>query len=188
MSLQFVIRCLPVSFLLVTGCSQPQGTPRPPVVEQAHAADPNVAPSVVEPPKPTVPAGEATFAPAKIGILPLTELSGPSGANQSAKLNAFVTIRDAFGSQMKAPGVWRFELYEYVPRSAQLKGQRLVLWPDIDLASPADNHRYWRDFLRAYEFELDAQASRDKTYILEATCLCPDGKRLTSDYTLKGSP
>ena len=64
----------------------------------------------------------------------------------------------------------------------------MTLWPEIDLTGPAENHRYWRDFLRAYEFELDAQVGRDKTYILEVTCLCPDGKRLSCEYTLKGNP
>ncbi len=123
----------------------------------------------------------------KIGILPLTELSGPSGTGQGAKLSVFVTMLDAFGSQVKAPGVLRFELYEHVPRSAQTKGQRLTLWPDLDLTSPAENHKYWREFLRAYEFELDAQTTRDKTYVLEVTCLCPDGKRLSAEYTLRGN-
>ena len=87
---------------------------------------------------------------------------------------------------MKAPGVLRFELYEYIPRSAQSKGQRLALWPDIDLTAPAENHKYWRDFLRAYEFELDTQAHRDKTYIVEVTCTGPDGKRLSGEYLLRG--
>jgi len=148
------------------------------------ADDPIVSnpPSAIR--NPQLPAG---FTPVKIGILPLTELAGPSGAGQGAKLNVFVTMLDAFGSQMKAPGALRFELYEYVPRSAQSKGPRLALWPDIDLTSPGENHKYWRDFLRAYEFELDAQAGRDKTYILEATCLSPDGKRLSCDYTLRAS-
>ena len=117
--------------------------------------------------------------PVKIGILPLTELSSPSDASQDAKLSVFVALLDAFGSQMKAPGVLRFELYEYIPRSAQSKGPRLTLWPDIDLTNPAQNNKYWRDFLRAYEFVLDTQASRDKTYILEVTCMCPDGRRLS---------
>lgn len=137
---------------------------------------------------PGAPPLAAGFAPVKIGILPLTELASPSGAGQRAKLRIFVTMLDAFGSPVKAPGVLRFELYEYVPRSAQSKGPRLALWPDLDLTAPAENHRYWRDFLRAYEFELDAQAHRDKTYILEATCLSPDGKRLACEYTLKGGP
>jgi hypothetical protein len=89
---------------------------------------------------------------------------------------------------MKAPGSLRFELYEYIPRSAQSKGPRLTLWPDIDLTDPAQNNKYWRDFLRAYEFTLDTQAGRDKAYILEVTCLCPDGRRLSGEYVLKSSP
>jgi hypothetical protein len=173
-----------LSGLLLAGCSQPPEVKRPPVVEQANVTEHSATPPGEDAVKAAPPSGATTFAPVKIGILPLTELSTPA-AGQNAKLNAFVTLLDAFGCQMKAPGVLRFELYEYVPRSAQLKGQRLVHWPDIDLTSPAENHRYWRDFLRAYEFELDTQVSRDKTYILEVTCLCPDG-RLFCDYILKG--
>jgi hypothetical protein len=170
---------------------------RPPVVEQASVAEPGsarteprsagVAPAA-DTAKTAVASGPVTFAPAKIAVLPLTELSSPSGAGPGAKLDVFVTMLDAFGCQMKAPGVLRFELYEYVPRSAQLKGKQLALWPQIDLTGPAENNRYWRDFLRAYEFELDTQAGRDKTYILEVTCQGPDGKRLSCQYTLKGAP
>ena len=201
-------------FLLIShwGCSQPQAAaPKPAAqrasseggpqtVDGATAANPQ---SEIRNPQseirnPQLPAG---FVPVKIGILPLTELSSPSDASQDAKLSVFVTLLDVFGSQMKAPGVLRFELYEYIPRSAQSKGQRLTLWPDIDLTSPAQNNKYWRDFLRAYEFVLDTgsptqdpalggpfRASRDKTYTLEVTCMCPDGRRLSGEYVLKNSP
>jgi hypothetical protein len=151
---------------------------RPQKAEEAAVANP---PSAI--PNPQLPAG---FAPVKIGILPLTELSSPSGGGARARLNIFLVMLDAFGAQVKAPGVLRFELYEHVPRSAQQKGPRLALWPDIDLTGPAENHKFWRDFLHAYQFELDTQASRDKTYILEATCQGPDGKRLSAEYTLRG--
>jgi len=185
MKLRFTLSCL-LLCPLVTGCREPSNATRPPVVERAAVADPNAGQPVEEASKAPVPSGPVTFAPVKIGVLPLTEPTSTSRAGQGVMLNAFVTMLDAFGCQMKAPGVWRFELYEHVPRSAQMKGARLTLWPDIDLTGPAENNRYWRDFLRAYEFELDAQVSRGKTYILEATCLCPDGKRLSSEYTLKG--
>jgi len=188
MNLRFTICCLLSCLLLLVGCSQPQPTKRPPVVEQAKITEQSVAPPVEDAAKMTPPVGGPAFVPVKIGILPLTELSSPSNANQGAKLRVFVTLLDAFGSQMKAPGVLRFELYEYIPRSAQSKGPRLTLWPDVDLTGPAQNNKYWRDFLRAYEFVLDTQASRDKTYILEATCMYPDGRRLLGEYVLKNSP
>ena len=187
MNVRFAICSVLSCPLLLAGCSQPQVAKRPPVVVQASATEPGVAPAAEDTTKIAIASGPVTFAPVKIGVLPLTELSSPSGAAQGAKLDVFVTMLDAFGCQMKAPGALLFELYEYVPRSAQLKGKQLALWPQIDLTGPAENNRYWRDFLRAYEFELDAQASRDKTYILEVTCLCPDGKRLSCQYTLKGT-
>jgi hypothetical protein len=187
-SLEIWCLMLGASFLCA-GCGQPQASVRVPATpdreqktedrgQKTEGGDVLRSPSSV----PGLPAG---FAPVKIGILPLTELAAPAGAGQRTKLHIFVTLLDAFGSPMKAPGVLRFELYEYVPRSAQSKGQRLTLWPDIDLTAPAENHRYWRDFLRAYEFELEAQADRDKTYILEVTCLSPDGRRLGGEYILK---
>jgi len=131
-----------------------------------------------------VPTG---FAPARIGILPLTELSRPGNSGQPAVLTIYLDLLDAFGSHIKAPGVLRFELYEYVVRSAEPKGQRITVWPDIDMTNPAENNRYWQDFLRAYEFTLDAPAGLDKTYILEATCLCPDGRRLSAQTPLRGA-
>ncbi len=199
MNPRLTIRYLPFCLLFLAGCAQSPANVRGPATQErgqktedggqtTEDRSPETASSsVLRPPSSTsgLPAG---FTPVKIGILPLTDLSGSSGTGPGARLNAFITMLDAFGSQVKAPGVLRFELYDYVPRSAQAKGQRLTLWPDIDLTSPAENHKYWREFLRAYEFELDAQASRDKTYVLEVTCLCPDGKRLSAEYTLRGSP
>ena len=187
MNLRSTISDLLLCLLLTGGCSQPEVTKRPPVVEQATATEQIVAQPVEDTVKTAAASGPVTFAPVKIGILPLTELSSPAGAKPSAKLTVFVTMLDAFACQMKAPGVLRFELYEYVPRSAQRKGQGLATWPAIDLTGPAENNKYWRDFLRAYEFELDTQASRDKTYILEATCISADGKRFSCEYILRGS-
>ncbi len=86
----------------------------------------------------TVPSG---FGPARINILPLSEITGAAGIGQDAKLSVYVALLDAFGSPVKAPCTLRFELYEYVRRSAQAKGQRLMIWPDIDLTRPADNHK-----------------------------------------------
>lgn len=130
----------------------------------------------------TVPSG---FGPAKISILPLSEITGAAGIGQDARLNVYVSLLDAFGCPIKAPCTLRFELYEYVRRSAQTKGQRLMIWPDVDLTRPADNNKSWRDFLRAYEFGLDLRVERDKTYILETTYLGADGKRLSGEWAIR---
>ena len=188
MDLRFLIYDLLLCLFLLAGCSRPQPTQRPLGVEPTKTTKQSVPQPVEDAAKPAAAAPGPGFVPVKIAVLPLTELSGPSDASQGAKLSVFVALLDAFGSQMKAPGVLRFELYEHMPRSAQAKGPRLALWPDVDLTGPAQNNRYWRDFLRAYEFVLDTQASREKTYILEATCMCPDGRRLSSEYVLKNSP
>ena len=165
--------------LSVSGCGTPEETPGPaPRTQRPVETRPQEA---VERPPVVRTVG---FATARIQILPLTELAD---SGQGAILSVYLALLDAFGSQIKAPGILRFELYEYVPRSADPKGQRIGIWSgvDLDLTDPAKNNTYWRNFLRAYEFQLDVQADTGETYILEATCMCPEGKRLSAEFTLK---
>ncbi len=123
------------------------------------------------------------FAPTKIDILPLSELVATS--SQKSLLNLYVSLLDAFGSQIKSPGVFRMELYEYVQRSANPRGRRTARWSDIDLTDPSENNKYWNDFLRAYRFELPLDQPGSQDYILQITCLCPNGSRLSSDYIIR---
>jgi hypothetical protein len=125
----------------------------------------------------------ASYAPAKVDIMPLTELVTASG--RESRIHLYVSLLDVFGSQIKSPAVFRFELYEHIVRSAEPKGRRAVIWADFDLTSPAVNNEYWRDFLRAYEFDLPFEHGSGQTYILQVSCLCPNGSRLTSEFTLK---
>ena len=120
------------------------------------------------------------FAPAKIKIISLTEFTDDSN------LKIYVDLVDSFGSRIKSPAVFRFELYEYVERSAEPKGRRIFLWPDIDLTPAKANNDYWQDFLRAYEFnmDLDFELEDGKTYILQTFCRTPPGKRLTATKRL----
>ncbi len=119
-------------------------------------------------------------------------LSGfvPGRADQSgSQLEVYLEMLDSFGSRIKSPGIIRLELYEFQPRSSDPKGKRIFAWPDFDLNTPSDNNRFWRDFLRAYRFDLsmDSFPGNTETAILEATCLCPDGKRLTARMRLQPS-
>ena len=126
----------------------------------------------------------ALYVPDKIDIMPLTEIVD-AGDTQESTINIYVSLIDSFGSQIKSPGMFRFELYEYMPRSADPKGKRPVIWPDVDLTDPVANNDSWRDFLRAYEFSFPCEQTNDKDYILQVTCLCPNGKRLSSEFNLR---
>lgn len=161
--------------VLVGGCAEPE----PVVPTRVAAPVERERPAVTRPP---VAAAANGFAPTQIEILPLTELVA---GEQSTRLNAYVSLLDAYGEKVKAPGTFRFELYEYVQRSSEPKGQRLAIWPDIDLNNPADNQEHWRDFLRAYEFSFASQVPSGDTYVLEVTCLCPNGKRLSTKWGLR---
>jgi hypothetical protein len=168
--------------LLLAGCAEPQAPGPAPV----GAGEQKPAESTTSNPQSAIRNLQSLegFAPSRISILPLTELAA-SGEGQPVVLSVYVSLLDAFGCQIKAPGSIRLEVYQYVPRSAEPKGQRIIIWPDVDLTDPAQNNKYWRDFLRAYEFSLDAPTASGETYILEATFLRPDGRRLSAEFTLR---
>ncbi len=128
----------------------------------------------------------ARYAPDKVDIAPLTE-HVPADQTHRPHIDLYVSLVDPFGSQIKAPGRFRFELYEYVQRSAESKGKRIAIWPDIDLTDPLTNNEYWRDFLRAYQFTLPLDRSGSKSHILQVTYFSLTGKRLTSEFTLKNA-
>ena len=99
-------------------------------------------------------------------------------------MKVYVSLMDSFGDYVKSQAVFRFELYQHVARSAEPKGARLVIWPDIDLTEAGQNQRYWKDFLRCYEFELELGPVYPQSYILQVTCICPGQVRLTAEYSL----
>jgi hypothetical protein len=125
----------------------------------------------------------ADYTPQTIEIMPLTGFV--TDKEDVTRINVFVSMLDVFNSQLKSPAVFRFELYERIQYSTEPKGKRIKMWPDVDLADAVENNKYWRDFLRTYEFNLDFKPDVDQSYILEVTCLCPDGKRLTGEYIIK---
>ena len=124
------------------------------------------------------------YAPVKTNIMPLTEFIS-NGDTQLAHIDLYISLIDSFDTQIKSPGVFRFELYEYVPRSAEPKGGRVKKWDDYDLSDTITNNQYWRDFLRAYEFDLPFDAPFNQNYILRVTFLCPGGKRLLNEFVLR---
>jgi len=159
--------CLP-SLCLIAGCG-----PSP-------AAQTTTKPMSL--PQPTV-----GFTPARIAITPWTEIKAPAQGEGKRQIRVFVRLLDAFVSDIKSPGAFRFELYEKAPRSVEPRGKRLMIWPDFDLTVAEQNNAFWRDFVRSYEFALDFEPANGGTYILEATFIPPQGKRLTAQYLLSAS-
>ena len=125
------------------------------------------------------------YGPVKLDIMPLTEFTATGGGEKPSKIKVYVSLLDAFDCQIKTPAVFRFELYDRVPRSVEPKGRRIVIWPDIDLNDAVKNNEHWRDFLRAYEFSLPFEPQSNQSYILQITSLCPGGKRLSAEFALK---
>ncbi len=119
-----------------------------------------------------------------IDIMPLTEITTADNPQDGQIIKVYVSLLDAFDCQKKMPGVFRFELYQKVLRNAKPKGKRVAIWPDIDLTDEKKNNDHWRDFLRAYEFDLSFEANASNEFILQATCLCPSGKRLSTEFNL----
>jgi hypothetical protein len=143
-----------------------------------------LGPAPIEDTKTPGPVCEEYIA-ANIDILPLTEFVATGEAQKRSRIKVFVSLLDSFGCQIKSPGVFRFELYDVARRPVEPRGRRVVIWPDIDLTDPTENNNYWRDYLRAYEFYLDFDAERSRSYILETTCTCPNGRRLSDHFALK---
>jgi hypothetical protein len=121
----------------------------------------------------------------RIEIMPLTEIVMDRQTGALTKINTYISLLDAFGYQIKSPAIFRFELYEYLQRSAQQKGKRLYHWqPDLDLNDPQKNNEYWKDFLRAYHFDLPISVPLPQKQILQVTCITPDGRRISAEFLL----
>ena len=118
------------------------------------------------------------FTPIEIEILPLTAFS------DDEKLTVYINLLDAYKAKIKAPVILRFELYERTESMLSSSGKRVLIWPDFDLGDPGQNNIYWRDFLRAYEFEFEFAPKQDQKYFLQATCITPLGKRLIAAFNM----
>jgi hypothetical protein len=127
------------------------------------------------------------FWPTDVTVLPLTIFWVPPEAGAPPYIHLYVGLRDPYGCFTKAPGIFRVELYERMPRADQAKGRRLSIWPDIDIHNPDENQAYWRDYLRCYELRLDLapRLKIQEAAILEVTFLGANKERLTTLYTLE---
>ena len=157
---------------LTAGCSQPVQEPN--LITENNNNDNNTSNKL---------SVYSLYVPTKMDILPLTEIVF-NEETQQKQINIFVSLIDQFGSEIKSPCVFRFELNRKVQRSAEPKGSRVKIWDDADLIDPVNNNNYWRNYLRAYEFKLPIESLTEQSYILEITCICPNNKRISSEFIL----
>jgi len=125
------------------------------------------------------------YYPTRAAFLPLTEITPADQPGKTDTIVAYITLADSAASAVKAPATFRFEIFQFKPLSLDPRGKRLYIWDDINLTAFNDNNRYWRDYLRAYEFTLAYDCDAATKYVLEATCLHPSGTRLVAQTILQ---
>lgn len=129
----------------------------------------------------------SAYTASSVSIMGLTGIVPDEENPNRATLRVYVDVLDSEGVRIKTPGVFRFELYQFVPRSSNPMGKRLKLWEDIKLLDPVENNARWRDFLRAYQFDLDLEFGpvRPAGYVVQVMLTTTSGKRLYNNYHLK---
>ncbi len=78
------------------------------------------------------------------------------------------------------------ELYEFIPASADQKGQRIDMW-EIELRSKEDQKRYWNEITQMYEFRLGVDSKlvpAAKRYVLAVTYHSPLGQHLMDEFQI----
>ena len=124
------------------------------------------------------------YSATQVSIMGLTEIVWGGDEMIAAQLAVYIDLLDNFGARIKTPGIFRLELYEYVPRSSLPMGRRITVWDDVNLYRADKNNQYWQDHLRAYKFDLQLNffPKKGQTYILQATCITPSGRHLADNY------
>ena len=121
------------------------------------------------------------YHPENIKISPLTSFVKIN--ENDINLRVYVNMLDSIGLQVRSPAIFRFELYQHMQRTGDAKGKRVAIWPDIDINLDKENQKYWKDFLRSYEFILPFPYPADTKYILLLNCITPDGKRIYTEFS-----
>ena len=89
------------------------------------------------------------------------------------QLKAMTELLDASGQPVRQACIWRFELYRFDPHPSNVRGNRLMIWPDLDLTVAGQEEAHWKVFLKGYEFYLPLEYPLEtgKKYVLEATAM-----------------
>lgn len=119
--------------------------------------------------------GGCGFEAARVAISPLTQAVKISGGY---RIDLYPEIEDNYNCRIKAPGVFRVELFEKRKLSSDPRGERIYYWEDIDLTDPEVNNNLWQDTLRSYLLNLAIPDSyiNASEYILEVSFNSQDSR------------
>jgi hypothetical protein len=93
-------------------------------------------------------------------------------------IEADVELRDEFGDATKGGGSIYFELYQYVPQGADVRGEQIGGPARYDLSTVGAQREYWQNIVRSYRFRLPwRDLDVTERYVLTATYLPPAASR-----------
>ncbi len=119
----------------------------------------------------------AMFEPSQMRINPTFTRFRSFGADLAIDgIEADIELRDEFGDATKGGGIIYFELHEYVPEGADVRGEQIGEAAGFNLSSVDAQRRHWQNVVRTYRFRLPWQ-DLDPTdrYVLSATYLPREG-------------
>ena len=115
----------------------------------------------------------AMFEPVQMRINPTFTRFRSFDANQDPDgVEADVELRDEFGDATKGAGFVYFELYDYVPEGADVRGPQVGEAVRYDLSSVEAQRQHWQNVVRTYRFRLPwRELDPQRRYVLSATYL-----------------
>lgn len=123
--------------------------------------------------------------PKSISIHPFTAFRSFDETGGENGIDARIEAKDAAGDTTKAYGNFRFELYAFIPVSADPKGAKLATW-DVPLSDAKTSSLHWDGITRAYTFKLrwDQPIPQGAQFVLVAIFSSPFTERLFSERVL----
>lgn len=90
----------------------------------------------------------------------------PATKTQPAQVMAYITPQ----TRPERDILYRFELYHYLPRSANPRGKRVAIWPDFNLGKPEPENPLWDPQTGSYRVCLPVPAPlSENVYLIELT-------------------
>lgn len=92
-------------------------------------------------------------------------------------IEADIELRDEFGDATKGGGNIYFELYEYAPAGADVRGELIGAPARFSLSTVGDQREHWQNIVRSYRFRLPwTELDPAERYVLTATYLPGEGR------------